>query len=138
EPRSLYTSAAEYGRVMPSQRLSVAQVRASALVNSCLSMVVLSVLRRAVLSRDTRTQPWSGTPQTPGRSRARTEFAPQAKSESCQGLPHLPVQVGTPPIRTGFVAPVRRTRDVRSPCALRAAPTATPARARFRRWRRPP
>src|SRR2546429_474693 len=35
-----------------------------------------------LLSRDNRTQPSSGTPQTPGRSRARAELAPQAKSES--------------------------------------------------------
>src|SRR5256885_5318598 len=95
-------------------------------------------MSRAVVSRDTRTQPWSGTPQTPGRSRARTEFVPQAKSEQCQGLPHLPVQVGTPPIRTGFVAPLRRSLVDRCPAARRAAATATPARGRSRRGRRPP
>src|SRR5204862_3624051 len=112
------------------------QARASALVKSCLSMASLSVLTRVMLSPDTRTRPSSGTPQTPGRSRARTEFVPQAKSEQYQGLPHLPVQVGTPPIRTGFVAPVRRLPVVRPPYARRAAATATPARARFPRWRR--
>src|SRR5438046_7374997 len=44
EPRRRWTSAAVYGRVTPSQRLSVFQARSSALVNSCLSMAVLSVL----------------------------------------------------------------------------------------------
>src|SRR2546428_11402966 len=66
------------------------------------------VVKRAVLNRGIGTRPSSGTPQTPGQSSARTESAPRAKTARRRGRPHLPVRVGFPPIRTGFVVPVTR------------------------------